>query len=73
VGRFVIRAEAFVRAAMRMSATGGKLHPAVAHQIEHRGFFCELHRVVNRQSIHGYAEAQSFGSLGNCAEHDVRR
>ena len=69
----MIGAEAFVRSAVRMAAAGGEIHPAVAHEIEHRRFFGELHRMMHRQSVNRDAKAKPLGSLCHRAEHDVGR
>ena len=72
VSRLVIGAEAFIRSAVRMTAAGGEIHPAVADQIEHRRFFGKLHRMVHRQCVDGDTEAQTFGSLRHRTKHNVR-
>ena len=67
---FVIRAKAFIRAAVRMATACGKIHPSVAHQIERRRLFRQLHWMMHGQSVDRDTESKAFGSLRRGAEHN---
>ena len=73
MGRLVIRAEAFVRPAVRMTAAGGKIHPAMTQHIEQGSLFRQLDGVVDRQRVNRDPEPQAVGPLGDGAKNHIRR